>query len=287
MESVLKLIIQAPVANLVVLVGLVCFGLAVLGKFEVSGFGFRLTRNERIFATAIGTMLLIVGLHLLKPFLDVASSPEVPGVLPSQPTHSSTESSTPNSELENPQPSGVDANNSSTPSSTSSPNTSSIPEVSPTVSSPNSSSNSPSPPSPSPINPRSSISSPEPTPMSDSRVWEGDWNTTLEQFGASNVLATLNVDLGDQVSNGVKATGTYSRADGEGKLIGLITNQENKLIFEGTYEFSPTNPNACGNCCSGAFLFELDYSSDASTFNGYWEKCDGSERRGWSGVRQA
>jgi hypothetical protein len=95
MKDSLDLIFSSPVANLMIVAGLICLGLAVLGKIEIKEFKLGpSTRSERFFATVIGVALLIVGFRLLPASVE-AGSIDSPARPSPESSVSSTDLSTP------------------------------------------------------------------------------------------------------------------------------------------------------------------------------------------------
>lgn len=75
--ELVKAILSAPVANVLILVGLVFLGLAILGKAQGK---FELDKNGRIAATVLGAVLVIIGLIIY--LYQSTRPPETPSVTP-------------------------------------------------------------------------------------------------------------------------------------------------------------------------------------------------------------
>lgn len=268
--DVLTLIFQAQVPNLLISAGLVCFGLAILGKFE--RVGFRLTRSERIFATIIGGLLLFLGLHLLTLSIKEAQIPEGQRYSPSPtPTKSFIPAPTPDTtetpifyQPPTPEPSSTTSlkphgsGNRSSPSPL--PETGSSPKID-AIASPKS-----KPPVPS-----------KTIPASYFEVWEGNWSTSV-QDPYDTIHPNIPLRIIGEINSSNYATGDFNgdtdnlngeviaKSDSSGKLVAL------KL--KGTFKSSIINPQYPLPCYDDhSFILDLDYKSNPPRFSGYYELC--------------
>lgn len=272
--DVLTLVFQAQVPNLLILAGLVCFGLAILGKFE--RVGFRLTRSERIFATIIGGLLLFLGLHLL-----TSSIPSIKEAQISEEQQRSPSPTPAKSFIPTPTPDTTETRTfaqSPTPESSSTTSSKShrlsnrflpppLPETGSLQKTDAFASPKPKPP----------VSS-KTTPASYFKVWGGNWSTSIQdQYGATHTEIPLRIIVEINSSNKAHATGEFN--GGLGKLNGEIIAESDgsgellALKFKGTSKSSDTNPQYPLPCYDASFIFDLDYKSNPPKFNGNYELC--------------
>jgi len=272
-KDLLALVFQAQIPNLLILAGLICLGIAILGKFE--RLGFHHTRNERIFATAIGGMLLFIGLHLLNPAVLIGkadgsneSTPQ-PTITEEPPTYRSspnvTETSSPREQSPKPSTTSMPARppTSNPPSDT--------PSRPPAID-PSSTQQSPLE-SDVTLSPQPSIQSPSPRTI-DFSVWEGTWSISWQDPLDIVHRRTLQIDIGAEKPNGVLASGRSQWERFEGEIIPEVdsSGEVQKLKFEGRFEGTP-NPSYPYPCWEGEFSFDLIYRLHPPRFNGNSKWC--------------